>query len=234
MAIAKVRPMVGLRIRFAPDESASLRRSVKRSGDALKRAPTTLLLEYTPEPLRWMTALFGLADYTASDARRSGAGSSARDGVNDDSGPSVAENRMLVRAEGDIGSNYRRVAGSIGSHDQGKVRNISGGHTHVVGVAGGAVEMRAGGLEVRRFTLRVLMDVKGMLARRQAFDVQLDFHAMRRFAEHGGSNVLTLGILDFHGDRFGRDCAAGLHSGNAAGDNHKAHNTGNRFHRSSL
>src|ERR1700693_3492063 len=165
-AIAKVRPRVGLRIRFTPNENALLRRSVKRGGNApacagrLKRAPTTPLLKYTPAPPRWMMALFGLADYAASDARRSGAGSSAGDSVNDDGGPAVAENRMLVRAEGDIGSNYRRVAGSIGSHDQGKVRNISGGHTHVVGVAGGAVEMRAGGLEVRRFTLRVLMDVK--------------------------------------------------------------------------
>src|ERR1700720_4001140 len=95
--IPKGGPMVGLRIRFAPDESASLRRSVKQIGDALKRAPTTLLLEYTRAPPRWMTTLFGLADYAASDARRSGAGGSARDGVNDDGGPAVAENRMLVR-----------------------------------------------------------------------------------------------------------------------------------------
>ena len=81
--------------------------------------------------------------------------------------------------------------------------------------------MRAGGLEVRRFALRILMDVEGMLARRQGLDVQFDFHAMRRFAEHGGSNVLTLGVLDFHGDRFGRGGTAGLHGGNAAGENHR-------------
>src|SRR4029077_1242268 len=142
----------------------------------LKHAPTTLPLKYTPAPPHWMTALFGLADYAASDARRSGAGSSACDSVNDDGGPAVAENRMVIRSEGDIGSDYRRVAGSVGGHDQGKVRNISGGHTHVVRVAGGAVEMRAGGLEVRGFALRVLMDVEGMLARRQALDVQFDFH----------------------------------------------------------
>src|SRR5260370_37242031 len=96
-----------------------------------------------------MMALFGLADYTASDTRRSGAGGSTSDGVNDDGGPAVAENGMLVRAEGDIGSNYRRVAGSISSHDQRKVRNISGGHAHVIGVAGSAVEMWPCGLEVR-------------------------------------------------------------------------------------
>src|SRR6266478_2006353 len=181
-----------------------------------------------------MTALFGLANYTASDARRSGAGSSTGDGVNNDGGPAVAEDRMLVGTESDIGSNYRRVAGSVGGHDQGKVRNISGGHAHMVGVAGGAVEMRARGLEVRCFTLRVLMDVKGMLARGQALDVQLDFHAMRSFGEHSGSNVLPLGVFDFHGDRLGRGGTAGLHGGNAAGKNHDARNTGNRFHRSSL
>jgi hypothetical protein len=140
-------------------------------------------LKYTLVPPRWMMALFGLADYTASDAWRSGAGGSTSDGVNDDSGPAVAENRMLVIAESDIGSDYRRMASSVGSHDQGKVRDVPGGHTHVIGVAGGAVEVRARGLEVRCLALGVLMNVEGMLARRQAFDVQLDFHAMRGFAE---------------------------------------------------
>src|SRR6266446_7252555 len=181
-----------------------------------------------------MTALFGLANYTASDARRSGAGSSTGDGVNNDGGPAVAEDRMLVGTESDIGSNYRRVAGSVGGHDQGKVRNISGGHTHVVGVAGGAVEVWSGGFEVRELAFGVLMDVQRMLARGQALDVQLDFHPMRSFAEHGGSNVLSLGVFDFHGDRLGRGGTAGLHGGNTAGKNHKAHNTGNRFHLSSL
>src|SRR5216683_7444119 len=199
-----------------------------------RRVPATLLLKYTLVPPRWMMALFGLADYTASNTRRSGAGGSTSDGVNDDGGPAVAENGMLVSAEGNIGSDHRRVAGSISSHDQRKVRNISGGHAHVVGVAGGAVEVRACGLEVRCLALGVLMDVQGMLARRQALDVQLDFHAMRSFAEHRGSHVLTLGVFDFHGDRLGRGGTAGLHGGDTAGKNHKAHNTGNRFHLSSL
>ncbi len=141
---------------------------------------------------------------------------------------------MLVSAQGNVGSNYRRVAGSVGSHDQRKVRNISGGHTHVIGVAGGAVEMWTGGLEVRCLALGILMDVQRMLARRQALDVQLDFHSMRGFAEHCGSYVLTLGVFDFHSHRFRRDAVAGLHGGDAAAENHKAHNTGNRFHRSSL
>lgn len=179
-------------------------------------------------------ALFGLADYAARDARRSGAGSSASDGMNDDGRPPVAENRMLVSTEGDVGRNYRRVAGSVGCHDQRKVGNVSGRETRVVCMAGSAVEVRAGGLEVRGLALGVLMDVQRVLARRQALDVELDSYSLWSFAEDGGPDLLTLGVFDFHGDRFGSGGAAGLHNGDAAGENHKAHNTGNRFHRSSL
>src|SRR5258708_33702519 len=134
-------------------------------------------------------ALWGFAEAPEGDPRRRGAESPAREGVNEEGGPAVAENGMLVRAEGDIGSNYRRVARSVGGHDQRKVRDISGGHTRVVGVAGSAIEMRTSGFEVRGLAFGVLMDVQGMLARRQALDVQLDFHAMRSFAEHRGSHV---------------------------------------------
>src|SRR5258707_15791864 len=109
-----------------------------------------------------MRALFGFADYPESNTRRSGAGSPARDGVNDDCGPAVAENGMLVRAEGDIGSNYRRVARSVGGHDQRKLRDISAGHTRVVGVGGTAIEMRTSGFAGRGLALGVLMDVQGM------------------------------------------------------------------------
>src|SRR5712664_305603 len=126
------------------------------------------------------------------------------------------------------------VTWPVPSAAQRKVRDISGGHTRVVGVAGSAIEMRTSGFEVRGLALGVLMDVQGMLARRQALDVQLDFHAMRSFAEHRGSHVLSLGVFDFHGDRLGRGGTAGLHGGDTAGKNHKAHNTGNRFHCSSL
>src|SRR5258708_23011 len=97
-------------------------------------------------------------------------------------------------------------------------------------MAGSTVEVWAGGLEVRRVALGVLMDVQGMLARRQTLDVQLDLYAMWSFAKHGGPDALTLGVLDFHGNRVRRGGAVGFHNRNAAGQNHKAHNTGNRFH----
>src|SRR5258708_23200577 len=94
--------------------------------------------------------------------------------------------------------------------------------------------MWAGGLEVGRLALGVLVDVQRMLARWQALDVQLDFYSVRSFAEHGGSDVLTLGVFDFHGNRFGRGGAVGLHNGNAARQDPKAHNTGQPFQPSLL
>src|SRR5258708_37200560 len=100
-------------------------------------------------------------------------------------------------------------------------------------MAGSTVEVWAGGLEVRRVALGVLMDVQGMLARRQTLDVQLDLYAMWSFAKHGGPAALTLGVLDFHGNRVRRGGGVGLHNGNPPGQNQTAHNTSERFHRSS-
>jgi hypothetical protein len=101
-------------------------------------------------------------------------------------------------------------------------------------MASGAIEVRASRLEVRRFTLRILVNVQGVLARRQAFYVELDFDSMRSLAEHGTSHLLALRVFNFHRNRFGSSGAASLHRGGAARENHKAHNTGNRFHHSSL
>jgi hypothetical protein len=63
-------------------------------------------------------ALFRLADDAASDPGRRRAGRSARDGVNDDSGSSIAENGMLVRTERNIWRNYYCVTGSISCDNQ--------------------------------------------------------------------------------------------------------------------
>src|SRR5258708_30688504 len=97
-------------------------------------------------------------------------------------------------------------------------------------MAGSTVEVWARGFEVGRVAIGVLMDVQGMLARRQTLDVQLDLYAMRSFGKHGGSDALTLGVLDFDGNRFRRGGAVGLHNRDAASQNHKAHNTSKRFY----
>src|SRR5258708_37864943 len=97
-------------------------------------------------------------------------------------------------------------------------------------MAGSTVEVWAGGLEVRRVALGVLMDVQGMLARRQTLDVQLDLYAMWSFAKHGGPDALTLGVLDFHGNRFRRGGAVGLDNGNTARPHPEAADPGNPLH----
>src|SRR6202048_40354 len=143
-------------------------------------------------------ALFGLADYTASDARRSGAGSFTCHCVNHDGGAAIAENGMLVSAHGDIGRHDHRVAGSVGADDERKGRNVSGWAPRGVRMSGSAGKVRASRLEVRGLALGVLMDVQGVFTRRQALHVQFDFYSMRSFAEHGGAHVLTLSVFDFH------------------------------------
>src|SRR5258708_24935049 len=100
-------------------------------------------------------------------------------------------------------------------------------------MARSTVEVWALGFEVGRVALGVLMDVQGMLARRQTLDVQLDLYAMRSFGKHGGSDALTLGVLDFVGNRLRRGGAVGLHNGDPAGPKHKAHHTAQRFYCSS-
>src|SRR5260221_12244894 len=100
-------------------------------------------------------------------------------------------------------------------------------------MARSTVEVWARGFEVGRVALGVLMDVQGMLARRQTLDVQLDLYAMRSFGKHGGSDALTLGVLDFDGNRVRRGGAVGFDKRGAARQKHKAHKTSNSFHRSS-
>src|SRR5258706_16266570 len=101
-------------------------------------------------------------------------------------------------------------------------------------MARSTVEVWARGFEVGRVALGVLMDVQGMLARRQTLDVQLDLYAMRSFGKHGGSDALNLGVLDFDGNRVRRGGGLGLLNGNAARPDHKDHKTGNSFYFSSL
>src|SRR5258708_14352000 len=101
-------------------------------------------------------------------------------------------------------------------------------------MARSTVEVWALGFEVGRVALGVLMDVQGMLARRQTLDVQLDLYAMRSFGKHGGSDALTLGVLDFDGNRFRRGGAGGLLHGAPPPPNHNAPNTGKQLHSSAL
>ena len=103
-----------------------------------------------------MRALFGF-DHSASDARRGTAGSFAGHGMNHDGGATVGEDGVVVTAECNVRGNYRRVTRAVGGHDQRKIGNVTGGQTDMIGVPGGAVEVRSDGLEVRGLAFRVLM-----------------------------------------------------------------------------
>src|ERR1700676_273912 len=93
-----------------------------------------------------------------------------------------------------------------------------------------AIEVRAGGLEIRRFAFRVLVDVERMLAGRQALDIEFDFYAVRGFRENGTSDTLALRVFDFYGDRFWHGIAANRMHRKPPGESDKAHRTGNCFH----
>src|SRR5260221_14125089 len=96
-------------------------------------------------------------------------------------------------------------------------------------MARSTVEVWARGFEVGRVALGVLMDVQGMLARRQTLDVQLDLYAMRSFGKHGGFDDLTLGVLDLIGNKFIRGGAVGFHKRGTAAAKHNGHRPGYRF-----
>src|SRR6267154_4365152 len=147
-------------------------------------------------------ALFGFADHAAGDARRGSGGRSSRYSVNHDRGSAVTENGVLVRTQRNVGRNDRGVPGSISGNDQRKIRDISGRHTRMVAMTRSSVEVRPRGLEVRRLALGVLMNMQGMLARRQTLHIELDFYAVRSFAQQRGAHALALCVFDFHRNWF--------------------------------
>jgi hypothetical protein len=63
------------------------------------------------------------------------------------------------------------------------------------------IEVPAGSLEVRWIALGILVDMDGMLARRQVFQVHLDFDSSLALLEHNVTGILAVCGLDgnFHG-----------------------------------
>jgi hypothetical protein len=152
-------------------------------------------------------SLLRFGDDAAGDAGRRGARCTSCDGVNDDGGASVAENRVIVAAECDIRCNHGGVRGSIGTYDQREIWDVAGRRPAVAHVH---AEMRPGRFEVRRFALGYLVNVQRMIAGRKTLDVQLDADAVGRFRKRGGSHALPLGILEIDGYRLECSCRIGL------------------------
>src|SRR5260370_42536695 len=75
--------------------------------------------------------LLRLGDNATGDAQRSTGAGPSRNGVNDNRGPSIAEDRVFVRAESDIRCDGADVGGAVCGDDQCKVRDIPGCHTFI-------------------------------------------------------------------------------------------------------
>src|SRR3954453_7699020 len=115
---------------------------------------------------------------------------------------------MAVVAKSDIFVHYLELGRALG---------VYGEIVHVAGMVALRIlqamlltlriEMRASGLEIRRITLRLLMEVQSMLSRRQAVEAQLHGHARRcsLARQHRCPYAFTRSIFQFdHG--LGRGC----------------------------
>ena len=149
-----------------------------------------------------MEILLGSLDDSAGNAR-GGRGTSAFGyRMNDDRGSSIAEDGVIVVAESHIRRDNGNVRGAVGSDDQRKIRDVAGGRPVVVVRTTAGVEMRARGSEARRIALGDLMDVNGVFAGREIFDVQGDFYPLAGARKYGGSHDLAFRIFEFDSDGF--------------------------------
>jgi hypothetical protein len=128
--------------------------------------------------------------------------------MNDDDGAAVTEDGKVVAAQSHVGSDDTDTGSSIGSHDQGKVRNVSRQQPAAVFCVR-AAEVGSRGLEIGRFALCDLVDMEGMLAWRKTVDVEFDPYAMRRLGKDSRSNAVSFGVLDVHSDRPGSGMSVG-------------------------
>jgi hypothetical protein len=88
----------------------------------------------------------------------------------------------------------------VRTNDERKVWDIAGGRTRIHSFMHvSAAEMRTRGFEIRRLALRKLVDVQGVLPRREILDIQGDFDALGRGRESRSADTLALHILDVHG-----------------------------------
>ncbi len=123
-----------------------------------------------------------LRDYAAGDAVAGVAGGISLhvvgSGVDDDRGTAVAEKRMRSVAESYIFVFHRRIGLPFYVDD--KIEHIAG--VMAFGVVESmllvfGIEMRAGGFEVGRIALGILMKVDGVLAGRQIVEMQFEADA---------------------------------------------------------
>jgi len=60
------------------------------------------------------------------------------------------------------------------------------------------IEVAASRFEVRRFTLRDLVEVDSMFARSQVVELKFERHARTLVPDDDGTNIFSLGVLQLH------------------------------------
>ena len=147
-------------------------------------------------------SLLWLCDDAASDPRWRRRSSAPCNGVNNNRSPTVAKDGMVIVAKSYVRRDHRNVRGAVGADNERKIRYVAGRHAVMAVLGAAGIEVRTGGLEVRRVALGNLMDVDGMLAGRQILDVQCNFDALRTAGKLGSANALAFGVLEFDSHWF--------------------------------
>ena len=119
-------------------------------------------------------------------------------GVDDDGGAAVAEKRVGAVAEGNVVVFESGVGFAF--HVDDEVLHVAGvvafGIVEAVPFIVG-IEMRAGGFEIGRIALGVLVEVDGVLAGRKIVQVKLEADAWSLLRDGDGADGLALGVLEF-------------------------------------
>src|SRR5271155_283701 len=120
---------------------------------------------------------FGVGGDAAGDAGWGCAFCATGNRVDDDG--AIAEVRVVVVAEGYGWRDDGDVGSAVSADDQGKIRDVAGGHSVVSMFGAARIEVRASGFEIGRIAFCDLVNVQGVFTRGKILDVQRDFDAFR-------------------------------------------------------
>jgi hypothetical protein len=152
--------------------------------------------------------------------------------MNDDGGAAVAEDGVVVGAEGEIGCDSADVGRAIGRHHEQEIGNVPCRVAAMDMVVG--IEMATGRLEVGRVALGIFVDVDGVLSWRKILDVESDFYSRGSGGEKRGADIFALGIDEIRSHRLNDGMGLSLLRRNGKGGEEKQGCTSESLHGFSL